>query len=673
MGYFGAVILFLWQNPPSPSDRGHRLTRAFGSSAARELIMPWEERFGVVLHEVYGSTEIGLGSGLGPGFPRKLGTMGMPCRQVEVAIVDENDNPVPPGQVGESIWRPKEPFAFFQGYWNLPQATVDATRNLWYHSGDAAYIDEDGFFVFKDRIKDTIRRRGENISSFEVELAARAEPGVVECAAYAVHAEDAPTEEEVMIAVVPSTDAPPDPEVLFRRSAPRCPASRCRATSASSTRSRRPPRSASRSSSSGTTASRPTRSTARHSAYFPPRNEETKSVSETRLAYRTCPLCEATCGLALDIEGDRVVKVRGDADDVFSRGYICPKGASIGELHADPDRLPHRRCAGATASSHEATWDEAFAEIERLLAPILERTAPTRSRVYLGNPNAHTLGGMLYLRALLKAIGTRNIFTASTVDQQPKQIASGADVRLAAHRSRSPTSIAPIYMLILGANPLVSNGWLMTAPDMRGRLRGDPRRAAARWSSSIPRRTRTAGRPTSTTSSGPGRDALLLAGDGPHAVRRAARRPAATWTSTSRASTRCGVAAPFSPGARRGRLRHRRPTRSAAIARELAARRAAAVYGRIGTTTQEFGTAGELAGRRAQHADREPRPPGRRACSRSPPPAGRHSPAAGARAAASRRGAGTAGYAGCPRSSASCPSPASPRRSTRPATGRCGR
>jgi crotonobetaine/carnitine-CoA ligase len=216
MGYFGAVILFLWQNPPSPADRGHRLTRAFGSSAARELIMPWEERFGVVLHEVYGSTEIGLGSGLGPGYPRRLGTMGLPCRQVEVAIVDENDNPLPAGEVGESIWRPKEPFAFFQGYWNLPQATLDATRNLWYHSGDAAYIDEDGFFVFKDRIKDTIRRRGENISSFEVELAARAEPGVVECAAYAVHAEDAPTEEEVMIAVVPDSDGPPDPEVLFR-------------------------------------------------------------------------------------------------------------------------------------------------------------------------------------------------------------------------------------------------------------------------------------------------------------------------------------------------------------------------------------------------------------------------------------------------------------------------
>ena len=250
MGYFGAVVLFLWQNPPSPGDRDHRLTRAFGSSAAQELMTAWEERFGVTLHEVYGSTEIGLGSGLGPGFQRKLGTMGLPCRQVEVAIVDENDNPLPPGVVGEAVWRPREPFAFFQGYWNLPQATLDASRNLWFHSGDAALLDEDGFFVFKDRIKDTIRRRGENISSFEVELATRAEPGVVECAAYAVHAEGAPTEEEVMIAVVPiARRSARIPRSCSGRSVAPCPASRCPDTSGSSTSCRRPRPSESRSSS----------------------------------------------------------------------------------------------------------------------------------------------------------------------------------------------------------------------------------------------------------------------------------------------------------------------------------------------------------------------------------------------------------------------------------------
>ncbi len=212
MGYFGAVVLFLWQQAPDPRDRNHALTRAFGSSAPPELILPWEERFGVTLYEVYGSTELGLGSGLGSG-PRKLGTMGLPCRHVEVAIVDEHDNPVAAGVVGEAVWRPRYPDAIFLRYWNQPQATVDAWRNLWFHSGDAAVIDDEGYFIFKDRIKDVIRRRGENISSFSVEESVRAVPGVREAAAYGVRPLAA-TEEEVMVAVVPIGD-PPEPEVLF--------------------------------------------------------------------------------------------------------------------------------------------------------------------------------------------------------------------------------------------------------------------------------------------------------------------------------------------------------------------------------------------------------------------------------------------------------------------------
>ena len=175
MGYFGAVIAYLWNQPPSPAETAHRLTRAFGSSAPRDLIPAWQERFGVTLHEVYGSTELGLGSGLGSG-PPKLGTMGRPCRQVTVQIVDEDDHPVPTGVVGEAVWRPVEPFAMFQGYWNRPQDTIDVWRNLWFHSGDAGLLDVDGCFVFKDRIKDSIRRRGENISSFAVEESVRALP-----------------------------------------------------------------------------------------------------------------------------------------------------------------------------------------------------------------------------------------------------------------------------------------------------------------------------------------------------------------------------------------------------------------------------------------------------------------------------------------------------------------
>jgi crotonobetaine/carnitine-CoA ligase len=213
MGYFGAVVLFLWKQEPSPRDRDHALRRAFGSSAPPELIAPWEERFGVTLYEVYGSTEIGLGSGLGSG-PRKLGTMGLPCRHVEVAIVDESENPLPPGEIGEAIWRPRYPYSIFQGYWNQPEATLESWRNLWFHSGDAGYVDDEGYFVFTDRIKDVIRRRGENISSFAVEESVRAQPGVLEVAAYAV-TPLAATEEEVMVAVVPSGERP-DSAVLFQ-------------------------------------------------------------------------------------------------------------------------------------------------------------------------------------------------------------------------------------------------------------------------------------------------------------------------------------------------------------------------------------------------------------------------------------------------------------------------
>ena len=215
MGYFGAVIAFLWNQEQAAGDSDHRLTRAFGASAPRELVEPWKERFGVTLYEVYGSSEIGLGSGLGSG-PPKLGTMGLPCRQVELQIVDEADNPVPPGVVGEAVWRPREPYAIFQGYWNRPEATVEAWRNLWFHSGDAGLMDTDGYFVFTDRIKDSIRRRGENISSFAVEESVRGQPGVIECAAYAVTSDIAETEEEVMIAVVPKAETELEVDTLFR-------------------------------------------------------------------------------------------------------------------------------------------------------------------------------------------------------------------------------------------------------------------------------------------------------------------------------------------------------------------------------------------------------------------------------------------------------------------------
>jgi anaerobic selenocysteine-containing dehydrogenase len=304
-------------------------------------------------------------------------------------------------------------------------------------------------------------------------------------------------------------------------------------------------------------------------------------------AYATCPLCEATCGLEIKLaNGDGIAGVRGDAEDVFSHGFICPKGASIKALHEDPDRLrtPLVRRDGELV---EASWDEAFAEIDRRLPPLLERHGRDAVAIYLGNPTAHNLATLLYGRVLIKALGTRNIYSASTVDQMPKQVSAGLMF--------GTTLSVPVpdvdrtdHLIILGANPLHSNGSLMTAPDMRGRLRAI-RRRGGKVVVVDPRRTRTAEESDEHHFIRPGADAWLLMGllhtifdegleergslaewvEGLDAVREAAREFAPETVSEA-----CGIPA--------GDIRR--------MARELAAARSAAVYGRIGTCTQEFGT-----------------------------------------------------------------------------------
>ncbi|WP_210491819.1 molybdopterin-dependent oxidoreductase [Patulibacter sp. SYSU D01012] len=306
----------------------------------------------------------------------------------------------------------------------------------------------------------------------------------------------------------------------------------------------------------------------------------------TRTAYRTCPLCEATCGLELTLEDDRVTKVRGDREHVFSRGFLCPKGVSIAELHDDPDRLraPLVRRDGELV---EATWDEAFAEVDRLLTPLLAEHGRNACGIYLGNPNSHTLAGTIYAPLLAKALGTRNVFSASTLDQMPKHVSSG-------QLFGTPLSI-PIpdldrtdHLLILGANPLASNGSLMTAPNARGRIRA----IRARGGKVVvvdPRRSRTAEEADEHVAVRPGGDALLLLGmvhtlfaEGLTAPGRLAAltngidevRRAAEPFAPERVAERCGVPA---DDIRR-------------LARELAAAPTAAVYGRIGTCTVPFGT-----------------------------------------------------------------------------------
>src|SRR3954470_6101218 len=228
------------------------------------------------------------------------------------------------------------------------------------------------------------------------------------------------------------------------------------------------------------------------------------------VAYTTCPLCEATCGLELEFSTDgELLKTRGDAEDVFSRGFICPKGGSLKALHEDPDRLraPLVRRDGELV---EATWDEAFEEIARRLPPLIEQHGRDAVAIYLGNPSAHNLATLLYGRVLIKALGTRNIFSASTVDQMPKQVSAGLMFGTILSVP-VPDVDRTDHLIILGANPLHSNGSLLTAPDMRGRLRAI-RKRGGKVVVVDPRRTRTAEEADEHHFIRPGGDALLLAG-----------------------------------------------------------------------------------------------------------------------------------------------------------------
>ncbi|WP_328539602.1 molybdopterin oxidoreductase family protein [Streptomyces sp. NBC_00344] len=310
------------------------------------------------------------------------------------------------------------------------------------------------------------------------------------------------------------------------------------------------------------------------------------SPDAVRTALRICPLCEATCGLTLTIEGTRVTGARGDRDDVFSKGFICPKGASFGELDADPDRLrtPLVREDGAL---REATWDEAFGFIAARIRPLIEEHGPDAVGIVLGNPNVHTVAGALYPPLMLGALGSRNLFTASTLDQMPKHVSSGL-------LFGDPLAI-PVpdldrtdHLLLLGANPLESNGSLCTAGDFPGRLKALRRRGGT-LTVVDPRRTRTAKTADTHLAIRPGTDALLLA-----ALAHTLFEEKLTDLGALAAHVE-GVAEveecvrEFSPEAVAGAC-DIDPGVIRTLARDLAAAPRAAVYGRVGSSTVEFGT-----------------------------------------------------------------------------------
>ena len=315
--------------------------------------------------------------------------------------------------------------------------------------------------------------------------------------------------------------------------------------------------------------------------------ESSVTADPVRVAFRTCPLCEAGCGLEITIKGDQVVRIRGDMDDVFSHGFICPKGSTLKQLHEDPDRL-RQPLVKRNGVHVQVTWPEAWAEVERGLTAVIETHGREALGVYLGNPTAHNLSALMFNRTLLQAAGTRQRYSASTVDQMPRQVAA-AYIFGTAVSVPVPDLDRTDCLMIMGANPYASNGSLCTAPDFPGRIEA----MRARGGKLIvvdPRRSRTAMEADEWVPIRPGTDALMLMAmvnvlfaDG-----LADPGPAVSAVLNGVAELR-ELSEPFTPEAVAPATGIDAAT-TRRIAHQLADATTASVYGRIGTTTTEFGT-----------------------------------------------------------------------------------
>lgn len=308
---------------------------------------------------------------------------------------------------------------------------------------------------------------------------------------------------------------------------------------------------------------------------------------DERIAYRTCPLCEAGCGLAVTVKNDEVTHIRGDMQDVFSKGYICPKGSTLKQLHNDPDRLlmPMIKRDGVHV---QATWEEAWDIIAIGINRVIENHGRASVGTYLGNPGAHNLSSMTFNKVLLQAIGSRQRFSASTVDQIPKQVSSGL-----MFGSVSSVPVPDLdrtqYLLVLGANPYESNGSLCTAPDFPGRLEAMQERGG-KLVVVDPRKSRTAEQADEWLAIRPGTDAFFLAAianvlavDGLKVLEQRLSSYLNGLTEVVEALR------PFTPEAVAITTGIDAPT-IRRIARELRDASCSAVYGRIGTCTTAFGT-----------------------------------------------------------------------------------
>lgn len=308
-------------------------------------------------------------------------------------------------------------------------------------------------------------------------------------------------------------------------------------------------------------------------------------MSET-IHHRICPLCEACCGLEIKVADGKVTSIRGHDADVFSAGYICPKGVALKDLHEDPDRLrtPLIKRNGVHV---EATWDEAFAEIEKRLLPIIAAHGRNATGIVVGNPSAHKIGLLTYFGKLARALGTKNVFSASTLDQMPKQLSSGL---MFGHwlSVALPDITRTDLLLVIGANPLASNGSMWTVPDFKGKAKA----LQARGGKLVvidPRRTETAAIADAHHFIRPGADVFLLAAmvNTLFAENLVKLGNVAEWVVGVDAVHK--AVAPFTADAVAARCGIDADT-IRALALQLASAPRAAVYARIGTCTQEYGS-----------------------------------------------------------------------------------
>ncbi len=207
--YIGGMLTMLYKQPESPRDRDHQVKIAFGAGAPQNLWAAFEERFGLQFVEGFGLTESGvLTCNYGP--ERKVGSIGRKTGLYDVKIFDDDDHEIGPNQIGEIVSRPVAAYQMMSGYYKMPEKTHEAFRNLWFHTGDYGYCDESGYFFFVDRKKDAIRRRGENISSFEVEKIINAHPKVLESVALAYPSEVGEDDVRVIVVLKPDQTLSPD-------------------------------------------------------------------------------------------------------------------------------------------------------------------------------------------------------------------------------------------------------------------------------------------------------------------------------------------------------------------------------------------------------------------------------------------------------------------------------